>query len=155
MSSVWRNALTNFSSRFSPSGSTRSMHLTAAMICLGSFELIHTLPFIPVAASSGNFEPKRGRRKWLGSRSLWMPCRDSSVQVPFFDVTHCRHIFKLHPVTNPPLSSPKPADLRVCASKHSISGSISLLDKETRAYTRHPTYESRQKIKQRTKLTPP
>ena len=39
------------------------MHLTAAMTCLSSFDLIHTLPFIPMAASSGNFEPRRGRRK--------------------------------------------------------------------------------------------
>jgi hypothetical protein len=58
---------------------------------------------------------------------------------PSFDVTHWRHISKLHPVTNPPLSSPKFPDLRVCASKHSISGSISLWDKETRAYNRDPT----------------
>lgn len=139
MSSVSRNSLTDFSSRFPPSGSTRSMHLTVAMTCLGSFEPTHTLPFIPIAASSGNLEPRRGRRKWSGSRSLRTSCRNPFVSGIVFDVTHCRHIFKLHPVTNPPLSSPKPADLRVCASKHSISGSISLWDEETRAYSRDPT----------------
>ena len=69
----------DFSPRFSPSGSTLSMHLTAAMVCFGSFDLTHTLPFVPTAASSGNFEPKRGIRKCFGSRSLRLSRRKPFV----------------------------------------------------------------------------
>lgn len=47
--------------------------------------------------------------------------------------THSLHIFRLHCTINPPLSSPKPSALRVCASKHSNSGSMSLCANDTRA----------------------
>ena len=53
-----------------PSGSTASIHRAIAIVCFTSFELIHTLPFIPTATSKGNREPRRGRRKCLESRSL-------------------------------------------------------------------------------------
>lgn len=55
------------------------MHLTAAMTCLGSFDLTHTLPFTPVAVSSGNLEPRRGKRKYSGSMSLGMSYRNPFV----------------------------------------------------------------------------
>lgn len=68
------NVLMNFfiygSSSPPPSGSTASIHRAIAIVCFTSFEFIHTLPFTPTATSRGNREPRSGRRKCLGSKSL-------------------------------------------------------------------------------------
>jgi hypothetical protein len=60
-------------------------HLTAAMVCFTEFLAVdpdpepglsfstednHTRPLTPVAASSGNCAPRRGRRKCVGERRL-------------------------------------------------------------------------------------
>ena len=63
--------------------------------------------------------------------------------------THSRHILRPQRTTKPPFSSPNPSDFRVWASKHSNSGSMSLCARETRAYTRHPTYTQKKKKKHR------
>jgi hypothetical protein len=49
------------------------------------------------------------------------------------NITHFRDILRLQRTKKPPLSSPNPSALRVCASKHSSSGSMSLWARETRA----------------------
>lgn len=68
------NILINFfiygSSSPPPSGSTASIHRAIAIVCFTSFDFIHTLPFTPTATSRGNREPRSGRRKCLGSKSL-------------------------------------------------------------------------------------
>jgi hypothetical protein len=68
---VSRKAFTLFAS-FSvpPSGSTASIHRAMAIVCLISFAHTHTRPFSPTALSKGNRPPRRGRRKWSGSRRL-------------------------------------------------------------------------------------
>ena len=138
-SNVFRNVWTAFKSIPPPSGSTASMQRAIAMIRFESPAFTQTRPFIPTAASSENLPPSNGSRKCFGSRRLeeemfeqWGSRREVC--------THFRHIFELHFTTNPPFSSPKPSALRVCASKHSSSGSISLCARENRAYTKHPTY---------------
>ena len=69
-SSVLMNVFIYGSSNPPPSGSTTSIHRAIAMVCFTSFELIHTLPFTPTATSRGNRDPRSGRRKCLGSKSL-------------------------------------------------------------------------------------
>jgi hypothetical protein len=57
-SNVAKNLLSAISSMAPPSGSTFSMHLAIAIMWAGSFELIHTRPLRPIAASNGNFAPR-------------------------------------------------------------------------------------------------
>lgn len=137
ISSVPRNFFTPSSSMPPPSGSTASIHRDTAMVCFTSFVLIHTRPFTPVATSRGNRDPSKGSRKWFESSNL--PGDIVSAIQNRAACTYILHICKLHFTRNPPFSSPKPSALRVCASKHSSSGSISLCANDTRAYSRDPT----------------
>lgn len=71
VSKVARNIFNCFSSMPPPSGSVASMQRHTVTMCFASFELTHTRPLTPTATSSGICEPRRGRRKSLGSKSLW------------------------------------------------------------------------------------
>lgn len=139
MSSVSNNFLTSSASILPPSGSAASIHREMAIVCFTSFALIQTRPFIPTAASNGNLPPRSGNKKCLGSNKLKRKSRYQSTSADETETTYSRLIFKLHLTTNPPFKSPNPSDFRVCASKHSNSGSMSLCASDTRAYTRCPT----------------
>lgn len=117
-----------------PSGSAASIHRTTAIVCFGALVLTQTRPFIPTAVSKGKVQPRIGRRKWLGSSNLEIEGRRKKSEIwTQFCVTYCLHMPRLQRIMNPPFSSPNPSAFLVCASKHSISGSISLWASETRA----------------------
>ena len=129
-SNVTRSSSTPAWSAPPPSGSTASMHWETATVCLASFVAIQTLPLAPTAASSGKRVPRSGRRKCFESSNLRAVegCQQTSNKPESCRtaLTHSRHIFKLQRIKKPPFSSPNPSDLRVLASKHSSSGSMSL-----------------------------
>lgn len=71
-----RNFFTAGSSIPPPSGSTASIHRDTAITCLGSFVVIHTLPFRPAADSSGKRDPRNGSKKCCGSNNLCCPMHE-------------------------------------------------------------------------------
>lgn len=85
-SSVLKNFFVPGSSSPPPSGSTASIHRAIAIVCFTSFELIHTLPFTPTATSRGNREPRSGRRKCFGSKSLFGMIKDVRLVLDLGDL---------------------------------------------------------------------
>jgi hypothetical protein len=76
---------------------------------------------------------EKGEEKMRGVEKSARPEAQTKSESRMWGKTHCLDILRLHRTMKPPLSSPNPSALRVWASKHSSSGSISLCARDTRA----------------------